>query len=68
MVSLKTVNEEEWVYTFSVDMNREQLRLFYTTMAQAHKNWAGGHPAEQELLQEMRNEAWKLLLEAQFQG
>ena len=62
------MNEEEWVYTFSMDMDRDQLRLFYHTMAQSYKNWAGGEPGEQELLRQMRNEAWKLLLEAQFKG
>ena len=59
---------DEYVYTFSVDMDRDQLRLFYTTMARAHKNWSGGDPQEQVLLEEMRNQSWKLLLEAQFQG
>ena len=62
------MNEEEWVYTFAVDMTREQLRLFYHTMAQSYKHWPGGNPEEQELLKNIRDEAWKLLLEAQFKG
>ena len=68
MIAPKTVSDKEWVYTVSLDMDREQLRLFYSTMARAYKSWPGGNPEEQELLKGIRDHAWKLLLEAQFKG
>jgi hypothetical protein len=55
-------------YEMTLGMDHYQLRCFYQTMAKAYRNWAGGEPYEQELLKQMRDEAWKLLLEAQFEG
>ena len=55
-------------YEMVLGMDHYQLRCFYQTMAKAYLNWAGGEPYEQELLKQMRDEAWKLLLEAQFEG
>lgn len=62
------MNQEPADYEMTFGMDHYQLRCFYVTMDKAHKNWSGGEPYEQELLQQMRDEAWKLLLEAQFQG
>ena len=55
-------------YEMFLEMDRDQLRAFYLTMAKALRNWPGGDPYEQELLQLLRDESWKLLLEAQFKG
>ena len=60
------MNDSDYEITFG--MSHEQLRGFYVTMANAHRNWAGGEAYEQELLKHMRDESWKLLLEAQFEG
>ena len=57
--------ETIWEMTFMLD--KEQIKCFYITMAKAHKNWPGGEPFEQELLGGLRDEAWKLLLETQFE-
>ena len=65
---MKKIVNDEYVYTFSIDMDKEQLRVFYMTMAKAHKNWSGGEPVEQELLKLLRDESWQLLLETQFEG
>ncbi|MEC8737365.1 MAG: hypothetical protein VXX91_03975 [Planctomycetota bacterium] len=62
------MNDDGVLYEMHLEMNREQLRAFYYTMAKAVKNWPGGDAFEQELLTLMRDEAWKLLLEAQFNG
>jgi hypothetical protein len=53
-------------YEMTLGMDHHQLRCFYKTMAKAYNNWSGGEPYEQELLKQMRDESWKLLLEAQF--
>ena len=60
------MNEEAANYEMTFGMNHHQLRCFYLTMAKAYRNWAGGEPYEQELLRQMRDHSWKLLLEAQF--
>ncbi len=57
---------DENFYEMQLGMDKYQLRCFYLTMAKAHKNWPGGEPYEQELLQQLRDEAWKLLLESRF--
>ena len=54
------------VYEIRLEMNREQLTAFYMTMAKALRNWPGGEAIEQDLLKYLRDESWKLLLEAQF--
>ena len=55
-------------YEMYLEMDHDQLRAFYMTMARALRNWTGGDPYEQELLKLLRDESWKLLLEAQFKG
>jgi hypothetical protein len=55
-------------YEIGFHMDHVQLRCFYTTIAKAHRNWPGGEAYEQEILRGLRDEAWKLLLEAQFEG
>lgn len=60
------MNQEPADYEMTLGMDHYQLRCFYLTMAKAYRNWPGGEPYEQELLLQMRDEAWKLLLEAQF--
>lgn len=55
-------------YEITMLMDHLQLQCFYSTLSKAHNNWPGGEPYEQELLKQMRDEAWKLLLEAQFGG
>jgi hypothetical protein len=55
-------------YELTLTMDHLQLRCFYLTIAKAHSRWAGGEPYEQELLKQLRDETWKLLLEAQFEG
>ena len=62
------MSEDDMLYEMHLEMDREQLRAFYHTMAKAHKNWPGGESYEQDLLKLMRDESWKLLLEAQFEG
>lgn len=52
----------------SLEMSHAELKQFYVTMAKALKSWPGGDPAEQQLLRLLRDESWKLLLEAQFEG
>jgi len=58
--------EDENIYEMQLGMDKYQLRCFYTTMAKAYRNWAGGEPYEQELLKTLRDESWRLLLESQF--
>lgn len=55
-------------YEICLSMDHLQLRCFYLTISKAHGSWSGGEPYEQELLKQLRDEAWKLLLEAQFEG
>ena len=62
------MNEEFSEYEMTFGMDHQQLRAFYITMDKAHSRWSGGEPYEQELLKQMRDESWKLLLEAQFKG
>ena len=52
----------------SFEMSHDDLKKFYVTMAKAYKSWPGGDPDEQQLLLFLRDESWKLLLEAQFMG
>ena len=59
---------DDTLYEMHLEMDREQLQVFYITMAKALKNWPGGDPYEQELLKLMRDRSWQLLLEAQFLG
>jgi hypothetical protein len=59
---------EDRGYVISLEMDHLQLVCFYTALANAHKNWPGGEPYEQEILKGLRDECWKLLLEAQFEG
>ena len=54
------------MYEMHLEMDREQLQAFYLTLAKAYRNWSGGDAYEQELLRLLRDESWKLLLEAQF--
>ena len=67
MTAQKIVSDD-FTYEITIGMTREQLGTFYTTMAKAHKNWPGGESYEQFYLEFLRNESWKLLLEAQFKG
>ena len=57
---------DENLYEMHFVMDKEQLTAFYMTMAKALKNWPGGDVVEQDLLKLLRDESWKLLLEAQF--
>lgn len=59
---------DDSLYSMNIEMDKEQLIWFYTTMDKSLNNWPGGEPIEQELLKYLKEESWKLLLEAQFQG
>ena len=58
----------DYTYGMSFEMSHDDLKKFYVTMAKAYKSWPGGDPDEQQLLLFLRDESWKLLLEAQFMG
>lgn len=58
--------EDDTLYEIRLEMDREQLKAFYTTVAKAYANWPGGDAQEQEYLRLLRDQSWKLLLEAQF--
>ena len=60
--------DNDHLYHMSIEMDKEQLIWFYTTMDKSLNNWPGGEPIEQELLKHLKEESWKLLLETQFQG
>ena len=59
---------EKSEFEIVLGMDRTQLQCFHVTLLNAHRNWPGGDPREQEILKYMRDASWKLLLEAQFEG
>ena len=67
MIAQKTVSDS-YTYEITLGMTREQLGTFYMTMAKAYRDWPGGEAHEQFYLKFLRDESWKLLLEAQFKG
>ena len=67
MIAPKIVSDS-YTYEITLGMTREQLGTFYMTMAKAYKTWPGGEAYEQNYLKFLRDESWKLLLEAQFKG
>ena len=52
----------------TVHLSLEALRLAYKTTSDALRNWPGGDPYEQEILEGLRDELWKAILESQFKG
>jgi len=59
---------DEPIYELTVSMSASQTRGFYQTMHNALERWPGGHPREQEILTDLRNQAYRMVLEAQFEG
>jgi len=59
---------DEPIYEITVSMNATQTRGFFQTIDNAVKNWPGGHPVEQEILTNLRDQAYRMVLEAQFEG
>ena len=59
---------KEYEYEIRIGLSHMQLLLFHVTMKNAHKHWPGGDAREQVVLEELKNQTWKLLMEAQFKG
>ena len=59
---------DEPIYEITVSMNSDQARGFFQTIDNAVKNWPGGHPHEQMILTDLRDQAYRVVLEAQFDG
>ena len=62
------MNRDEYMYEMHIELDYKQVVLFYTTMKKCHETWGGGNPEEQDLLRELKEQSWKLMLESQFDG
>ena len=62
------MNKEEPVYTIHVEVGFEQLKFLYTTFSKSVETWSGGEWWEQVMLENMKKELWKMIMEEQFKN
>lgn len=51
---------------YQVELPIEAVRIIHKSLDFHYKKWPGGHPQEQEDLQMMRDNFYKIILEHQF--
>ena len=62
------MNKEEPVYTIHVEVGFEQLKFLYKTFSKSVETWSGGEWWEQVMLENMKKELWKMIMEEQFKN
>lgn len=60
-------DEDEGLFILELALNEEQMKCFYSTMETSLRNWPGGDPGQQIILQILKDKAFMALLELQFQ-
>ena len=53
---------------YQIELPIEAIKLIHKSLSFHHEKWAGGHPQEQEDLQMMRDNFYRIILEHQFQN
>ena len=56
--------DEEGYY--HIELPKQAVKLIHKSLDFHYKKWAGGHPQEQEDLQMMRDNFYRIVLEHQF--
>lgn len=62
------MSNERPVYTIHVEVGFEQLKFLYTTFSKSVETWSGGEWWEQVMLENMKKELWKMIMEEQFKN
>ena len=53
---------------YQIELPIEAIKLIHKSLEFHHKMWPGGHPHEQEDLQMMRDNFYRIILEHQFEN
>ncbi len=59
---------EDDEYTMVLGFNHQQLLILHTVMEKSWRNWPGGNPMEQMMLEELKNKTFTMIIESQFKG
>ena len=62
------MSNEQPVYTIHMEVGFEQLKFLYTTFSKSAETWSGGEWWEQILLENIKKELWKMIMEEQFKN
>ena len=57
---------EDEEYTMLLAFNHSQLLILHTALEKSWRNWPGGHPMEQMVLEELKNKTFTMIIESQF--
>ena len=57
---------EDEEYTIVLAFNHPQLLILHTALEKSWRNWPGGHPMEQMVLEELKNKTFTMIIESQF--
>lgn len=60
------MNEDRDTYTIELEVGYEQLKFLYTTFSKSVDTWSGGEWWEQIMLENIKKELWKMIMEEQF--
>ena len=62
------MSNDQPVYTIHIEVGFEQLKFLYTTFSKLVETWSGGEWWEQVMLENMKKELWKMIMEEQFKN
>jgi len=50
----------------TIFFSKEALQIFHQLICKTYSNWPGGNPQEQIMLEKLKHETFKLLLDLQY--
>lgn len=62
------MSKDKSVYTLEFEVGYEQLKFLYKTFSKSVETWSGGEWWEQLMLENIKKELWKMIMEEQFKN